>query len=109
MKKRIGTKLYDTDKSELIAETADGKIYRKRTRARDWFIVTHDGQLDTIEENNVRDLLGDEVYNEKKLPDTDFTWIRVDRKTHGVIFQKAKEDNVSITEEVKRIIECRNF
>lgn len=37
MKKRIGTKLYDTDKSEFICESAYGQIYRKKTGLGEYF------------------------------------------------------------------------
>ena len=37
MKKRIGTKLYDTDLSEFICESVYGRIYRKRTGLGEFF------------------------------------------------------------------------
>jgi len=37
MKKRIGTKFYDTDKSEYICESIYGKVYRKITGLGEYF------------------------------------------------------------------------
>ena len=42
MKKRIGTKLYDTDRSEFICESGMGKIYRKRTGLGEYFAYNED-------------------------------------------------------------------
>ena len=42
MKKRIGTKLYDTDKSELICDSSYGKIYRKKTGLGEFFAYDED-------------------------------------------------------------------
>ena len=45
MKKRIGTKIYDTDKADLIETTADGKqIYRKTGRSQEIFLFDPEGQ-----------------------------------------------------------------
>lgn len=46
MKKRIGTKLYDTDKSEFICDSTMGKIYRKRTGLGEYF--AHNESRDKI-------------------------------------------------------------
>lgn len=104
MKKRIGTKVYDTESSELIADTIWGDIYRKKTRNREWFIVYRSpgGKIETLSDAEARAMLGESSYREKE-PDTNSVMIRVDRETHAVIAKKAKEDGVSITEEMRRI------
>lgn len=38
MKKRIGTKLYDTNKSELVCEYDMGKVYRKKNGDGEYFV-----------------------------------------------------------------------
>ena len=45
MKKRIGTKLYDTDTSEMICAVEGGKLYRKCSRDRSWFLLTDEGTI----------------------------------------------------------------
>ena len=42
MKKRIGTKLYDTDKSEFICESPLGQIFRKKTGLGEYFACNGD-------------------------------------------------------------------
>lgn len=43
MKKRIGTRIYDTETAELIHEGSGFQIYRKRTRGRECFEVNRFG------------------------------------------------------------------
>lgn len=38
MKKRIGTKLYDTDTAELVCDYDLGKVYRKKTGNGEFFV-----------------------------------------------------------------------
>lgn len=46
MKKRIGTKTYDTDKSELIETSEDGiQVYRKKTGTKEFFLYNPEGKL----------------------------------------------------------------
>ena len=102
MKKRIGSKLYDTEKSELIAETVMGDVYRKRTREREWFLVSGDHVI-PLTDAEARAMLGENAYPERKI-DTDSIMIRVDRETHAVIARKAKADGLSITAEMRQIV-----
>ena len=101
MKKRIGTKLYDTATAEFISETVFGNLYRKRTRDREWFLLNGDIIM-PMSDAEIKAMLGEVSYREKE-PDTGSIMIRVDRETHAVIARKAKEDGVSITEEMRRI------
>ena len=102
MKKRIGSKIYDTSTSELITETVFGMLYRKRTREREWFLVS-DAHILPMEDAEARAMLGETAYRERE-PDTSSIMIRVDRETHAIIAEKAKKDGVSITEEMRRIM-----
>lgn len=99
MKKRIGTKLYDTESSELIADVGIGTLYRKRTRGREWFLLIGD-DIDPVDDKQARALLGENVRVEKPKP---WTTIWVDRETHTKIAEMAKRDHMTITEEVKRV------
>ena len=101
MKKRIGTKVYDTETAELVSASALGNLYRKRTRAREWFLI-NDGNILPMTDREARAMLGENTYIEKE-PETNSIMIRVDRQTHAVIAEKARKDGVSITEEMRRI------
>ena len=68
MKKRIGSKLYDTETSELVAETGLGKLYQKRTRAREWFLLI-DGRIEPLTDQEAAALI----------------WRGLDEKTKGRI------------------------
>jgi len=96
MKKRIGSKLYDTETSELIADVGVGILYRKKTREREWFLQI--GQyIEPVEDEQARALLGENVYHEK-LPESKRIMIGVDRETHAKISQAAKKKGVPISE-----------
>lgn len=102
MKKRIGSRLYDTDKSELVADVGVGILYRKRTREREWFMLIGD-IIEPLEGAEAFALLGKTAYREKPV-DEKRIMIGVDRQTHAKISQLAKKDNLSIAEEVRRIV-----
>lgn len=106
MKKRIGSKLYDTETSELITDTIWGTIYRKKTREREWFIVYHSpaGKIETLEDSEARAMLGEVSYIEK-LPESKRIMIGVDRKTHAKIARAAKKEGLPISEFMKKIAE----
>lgn len=100
MKKRIGTKLYDTDTSEKVADVGVGILYRKRTRKREWFLLIGDN-IKPLDDKQARAILGDDVRIERK-PDTDSTWIRVDRATHEIISTHADQEGLPITTFMKK-------
>lgn len=103
MKKRIGSKLYDTDKSELVCGIDGGLLYRKRTRDREWFAVMDDGTIRPLDVYDPLDVLlmetGRAYVPEEEPPAS--TMIRVDRETHELIAAEAKRRGVSISEMVR--------
>ena len=103
MKKRIGTKLYDTDTSEKVADVGVGILYRKRTRKREWFLLIGD-YIEPIDDKQAKALLGDDVRIEKK-PDTDSIMIRVDRVTHEKIAARAEKEGLSINKYLCKIMD----
>ena len=103
MKKRIGSKLYDTETSELIADVGVGILYRKKTREREWFLQI--GQcIEPVEEEQARALLGENAYHEKP-PESKRIMIGVDRQTHAKIARAAKKEGLPISEFMKKISE----
>ena len=102
MKKRIGTKLYDTETSEFVADVGIGDLYRKQTRERGWFLRIGD-DIEPVDEKQARALLGEHVYIEKPV-DEKRIMVAVDRETHAKIQSLAKKDGVSIPEEVRKIV-----
>lgn len=98
MKKRIGTREYDTDSAELIAHLVIGDMYRKRTRGREYFLLS--GEIITpMTEQEARAALGESYQKDK---DPEYWFIRVDKKTHDAIAQAAKTNHCSMTEIVRQ-------
>ncbi len=100
MKKRIGTKLYDTELSEMVADVGVGILYRKKTWKRDWFLVIGD-HIEPVDEPQAKALLGDDVRFEKK-PNTDKTTLWVDRETYKKIADKAETEGLPISQFLKK-------
>ena len=104
MKKRIGTKLYNTDTSEKVADVGVGILYRKRTRKREWFLLIGD-YSEPVDDKQAKALLGDDVRIEKK-PDTDSIMIRVDRATHEKIAARAEKEGLSISKYMQKLVDA---
>ena len=99
MRKRIGTKVYDTATSEEICSVEGGQLYRKRTRDREWFLVSGDN-IEPLEDEDARAMSGNYADPE---PESKDIMIRVDRETHARIAEIAKERGVTIGEVVKQL------
>ena len=56
MKKRIGTKLFDTDTSDLVCESALGQIFRKKTGLGEYFSCK-DGMIIPLEYETAKDII----------------------------------------------------
>ncbi len=105
MRKRIGTKVYDTDTSELVCSVEGGQLYRKRTRNREWFAVMDDGSVRPLDVYDPKDALLMETGHvpPEPEPESKDTMIRVDRETHAIIAAEARKRGVSITEMVRQM------
>ena len=103
MKKRIGSKLYDTDSSELVADVGVGILYRKKTREREWFLQVGN-YIEPVDDEQAKELLGNNVYHEKP-PESKRIMIGVDRQTHAKIARAAKKEGLPISEFMKKIAE----
>lgn len=105
MKKRIGTKIYDTDTAEHICSIEGGQLYQKRTRDREWFAVMDDGSVRPLDVYNPIDRLLMETGHmpNREEPESPTIMIRVDRETHGKIAEMAKADGCSITAELRKV------
>ena len=102
MKKRIGSKLYNTDTSEMVAETGFGQIYRKQTRGREWFLV-NERTVVPLTDPEARAMLGEKAYKEPE-PESKRIMIGVDRETHEQISKAARRDGLTISEEMRKIV-----
>ena len=102
MKKRIGSKLYDTDTSELIAETVMGDVYRKRTRDREWFLVNVADYIEPLDDAEARAMIGESSYRERP-PESKRIMIGIDRETHDKIASAAKRQGVSIADVIRQL------
>ena len=107
MKKRIGSKLYDTEKSELVCSVEGGQLYRKRTRDREWFAVMDNGTVRPLDVYDPMDMLLMETGHvpPETEPESKDIMVRVDRKTHAVIAAEAKRQGCSISEMIRKMSE----
>ena len=106
IKKRIGTKIYDTNTSECLCTIDGGILFQKRTRDREYFAVMDDGTVRPLDVYNPFDVLLMETGHVPAEPEPESTTImvRVDRETHAKIAEMAKADGLSITAEIRKII-----
>lgn len=104
MKKRIGSKLYDTETAEYLCAIDGGQLYQKRTRDREYFAVMDDGTVKPLDAYNPLDMLLMETGRIPERQQSDHVMVRVDRETHNVIAGLAKADGLSITEEMRKIV-----
>ena len=106
MKKRIGSKLYDTDTAELVCGVDGGQLYRKKTRGREWFAVFDDGTVKPLDVYDPLDRLLMETGHLPKMdePASDSVMVRVDRETHAKIANVAKTRGQSITKTIAQIV-----
>jgi len=100
MKKRIGTKLYDTDTSEMVSDVGVGILYRKRTRKREWFLLIGDF-IEPVDDRQAKALLGEDVRILKKVEPV-ATTIRVDSETHKKIEARADAEGLPISKFMKK-------
>lgn len=63
MKKRIGTKIYDTEKSTAVMEIGQETLYKKRT-SEEFFLYGEERGFTPLEESAVIGLIGNERYKE---------------------------------------------
>ena len=106
MKKRIGSKLYDTESSELVCRIDGGQLYRKRSREREWFAVYDDGRVRPLDVSRPQDVALMETGN---LPADAFDYephgvmVRVDPATLAFLKQKAAERGISVSALVRKL------
>jgi len=110
MKKRIGSKLYDTETSEHLCAIDGGQLYQKRTRDREYFAAMDDGTIRPLDVYDPMDMLlmetGKDISFDDPGPSTGSVMIRVDRQTHAKISGIAKRRGISIGEAVKQMAEA---
>lgn len=107
IKKRIGSKLYDTNTSECLCTIEGGILFQKRTRDREYFAVMDDGTVRPLDVYNPFDMLLMETgyVPAEPEPESKDIMVRVDRETHAKIAAEAKRLGISITEMVRRMAE----
>ena len=102
MKKRIGSRIYDTESAELLKETELGKLYRKRTRDRECFIVSPEGAILSMPDDEARDWL-DEDLPPKRTGSSGY-FVRIDRETHEYLDRIAEARGMSIVGVVRQLV-----
>lgn len=63
MKKRIGTKIYDTEKSTVVMSVGRETLYKK-AKSKDFFLYGEERGFTPLEESAVIGLIGNERYKE---------------------------------------------
>ena len=107
IRKRIGSRLYDTESSECVCTIDGGFLFQKKTRDREWFAVYDDGSVRPLNPCDPLDMLLMETGHTftDPQPETASTSIRVDRWTHGRIQDAAREKGLSISEFLRQYAE----
>ena len=95
MKKRIGTRIYDTETADLIYEEGGLHVYRKQTRGRECFAEIG-GELHPLTEAEASQ------YCRPAEPKTYF--VRLDHDSHAKLAELAKAEDCTMSEAVKRLI-----
>ena len=91
MKKRIGSKLYDTETSELVCHIDGGQLYRKRTRDRECFAVMDDGTVQPMPDMTEK-------------PEPLEYRVRVDKETYQRISDTAAAEGISMAQVVRKAV-----
>ena len=112
MKKRIGSKLYDTETSERICHIDGGWLYRKKTRGREWWAAFDDGTFRPLDISKPADMaLMASCHLE--MINTDITGtptgssgyvVHIDKETHEKLTVMSKEQGIPISQIVKKIV-----
>ena len=95
MKKRIGSRIYNTETADLIYEEGGLHIYRKQTRGRECFAV---------EGEELRPLTAEESAHYCEPAEPSVYLVRLDRESHSLLAELAKAEDCSMSEAVKRLI-----
>ena len=95
MRKRIGTRIYDTETAELIYENGGQRVYRKRTRGRECFMTDGSELFPLTAEESA-------VFCEPTEAKTYF--VRLDRESHTRLAELAKAEDCTMSEAVKKLI-----
>lgn len=111
MKKRIGTKLFDTETSECCKVTESGRLYRKKTRDRGFFFVYNNGDVVPLTDEDISALesnfntaqLGNLFASQKATGSSGYQ-VRVDKQTHDKLRKASKEQGVTISTVVKELV-----
>lgn len=107
MKKRIGSKIYDTESAEYIAAIDGGQLYRKRTRDREWFAVMEDGTIRPLDVYNPLDVLlmetGHLPAEALEEPEPQEYRVRIDQDTYNRIAAASKKRSCSMAEVVRQL------
>lgn len=110
MKKRIGSKLYDTKTAELICSIDGGQLYRKKTRGREWFAAFDSGGIKPLDVYDPYDRIlmetghvPENLMEEESAP-AEYR-VRLDQKTYAKISDEAKKQGTSKAEVVRQLAE----
>lgn len=107
MKKRIGSRIYDTETSELICRIDGGQLYRKKTRDREWFAAFDSGQIRPLDPYDPSDMLlmetGHLPADLLENPEPQEYRIRIDQDTYNRIAAASKSRSCSMAEVVRQL------
>lgn len=103
MKKRIGSRIYDTNTAERICSIEGGSLYQKRTRNREWFAVYDDGTIRPLDPYDPSDQYLMETGKPAALqPEPAEYRIKLDADTWHTIKDTALRTNTTMAEVVRR-------
>lgn len=94
MKKRIATKIYNTDTADYICEKNGTILYQKRTRERGLFIVDGD-EIKPVTKEQALEIFPDAEIFPRAAENLTYT-IRVDKQTYKTILEEAEKRGSSM-------------
>lgn len=110
MKKRIGSRNYDTETAEYICDINGGQLYRKKTRGREWFAAFDSGGIKPLDVYDPFDqILMETGHIPEKLMEEESApaeyRVRLDQVTYEKISEEAKRQGVAKAEIVRQLAE----
>lgn len=110
MKKRIGSKIYNTETAKLIAYTDDLMIYQKQGYPFDLYKIDDMDNITDLSLSDFKDICKDpaiRILSEIRTAPADrsFLSITLDRETHARIKQAAEAKNISMADYIRQKID----
>lgn len=103
MRKRISTKLYDTDTADIICHKEGVFLYQKRARERGLFIVDGD-EITPITKDQAMEMFPGAEISPRSIGSSGYR-ICVDKETYNKLLKTAQRRNTTMSNIVAMLVE----